>query len=58
MWKDAVEETYVFYFTQSWPSAKQAQIRRESSNYDVNFLLHTSKLIWGLEMTIYSVWWK
>ena len=43
---------YIYFcFTQSWPSAKQAQIRRQSSDYDFDFLVHISKLIWGLEMT-------
>ena len=58
MWKDTHEETYLFLFYSILAKSEKIQIRRKSSDYDSDFLLHIPKLIWGLEMTIYTVWWK
>ena len=43
--KGRTRRKYIFRFTQSWLSAKQAQIRRYSVNYDFDFLVDISKLI-------------
>ena len=50
MWKDTRGETFIFVLL------NPDQVRNNLKFVDS--LLHTSKLIWGLEMTIYTVWWK